>query len=90
MKDLEAEAVRQSHCDRKHMAHLCQGVVTISQQGLQLDCRICGVNTETLEGISSLLETARGLCRIVGVTYESLTQQQRRELLLECVSMIDS
>ena len=56
--DIEAEALRQSHCERKEQPHKCVGVVKISQQGMALDCRICGYTTETLEGVSCIIESA--------------------------------
>lgn len=39
----EAQRLRESHCERKRLAHKCVGTVTIGPGYLCLDCPVCGV-----------------------------------------------
>lgn len=82
-----AEEMRQSHCDRKQMAHKCVGVMTIKPGVVCLDCEICGMDTKYMEESSALLERARAICRITGTDYDGLSNDQKRQLLLEITAL---
>jgi hypothetical protein len=87
-QDLEAEMLRQSHCERKHMSHACVGVMTVNRVGVRLDCEICGCDMETLENVSDVMERAKALCAITGVEFHNLCRGKQRELLLEVAAML--
>lgn len=82
-----AEAMRQSHCDRKTQAHKCVGVMTVSRGQLCLNCELCGDDRHTLENTSALVREAKELCIIMGVDYDALEWQKRRELLLAILDL---
>jgi hypothetical protein len=85
--DEMAEALRVSHCDRKRQNHKCQGVVTIAPGQLRLDCKLCGEDRHTLDETMVLVREAREICDIVGVNYDALDAQKRRELLLAVLDL---
>ena len=85
--DEMAEALRQSHCDRKTQGHKCQGVVTISRGKLNLDCQLCGQDCHTLENSTALVQEVRELCTIMGVDYDKLESEKRWELLVAVLDL---
>ena len=82
-RDALTEEIRQSHCDRKWVAHKCIGVMTAGPQGIMLDCEICGQDTGYYEGISEIVQKAKEFCAILEVDYATLSLAKKRQLLLE-------
>ena len=85
--DQLAEAMRQSHCDRKTQSHKCLGVLTVAPGQMQLNCKLCGEDRHTLENVNVLVQEAKELCQIMGVDYDKMTWVKRRELLLAILDL---
>ncbi len=88
--EVMAEAMRQSHCDRKMQSHKCQGVMTIGHGVLKLDCILCGGDSRSLENASRLVQEAKDLCRVVGVDYDKLEWSKRNELLIAVLDLMSN
>lgn len=82
-----AESVRQSHCDRKGMAHKCVGVMTVGPKGIHLNCRVCGDENRPASFDPAVREYANEICDIFGVSFDSLGNDQKRRLLLEIAAL---
>ena len=85
--DEMAEAMRQSHCIRKTQSHKCVGVMTVSRGRLNLDCELCGQDSHCLENTNALVQEAKELCQILGVDYDKLAWDKRRELLIAVLDL---
>lgn len=68
-----AQALRQSHCDRKGQEHECVGSVSIERGKVNLSCALCGKG-ESIPGWSTYTAVKLSLIfRAAGISWENLT-----------------
>lgn len=81
--NITAEEYRRSHCDRKEATHQCIGEVSIKPGLFQLNCSLCGEATTQLMDDMDVCNAVRTVCRVMGHKWESLTDCQRKQIIIE-------
>lgn len=76
-----AESLRRAHC--AHAAagnpeHVCVGRCTITREGVDLDCKLCGKGGESLAPTETEARGARAVVEAIGMDWSSLTPEAQR------------
>lgn len=82
MLDELAQGLRKSHCSRGDSAdHECVGTCTITRDGVQLDCKLCGADAQHIAPSELLPETklARRVLAAAGLDWHSLSPEAKRD-----------
>lgn len=79
-----AQAVRVSHCSRPDKEHACVGVCTISAKGVELDCKLCGTDSQPL--ISEYVlrrdgKRAAAILESAGLDFERLSAETQLDVI---------
>lgn len=76
-----AETLRRAHCAHSaagEPTHVCVGRCTITRDKVELDCKLCGSDHQSLG--PSVIEAmpARAVVEAVGMSWDSLTPEAQR------------
>lgn len=86
-----AQALRESHCDRKGEEHSCVGTVTIKRGEMCLNCPLCGSDEGPPLGWSSATAAAlRCIFSTAGINWDSLDIQAQASAVREAVKIFGS
>lgn len=79
------QALRRSHCSNSGKEHACVGTCTITPQGLELSCTLCGTDTPPNRDVNEWLEDRASsiLHAAGGVLYEKLSSDAQCAILRE-------
>jgi len=77
------QALRRSHCahkDRDDPQHPCSGSCLITPQGVTLECKLCGNDTQLIAPSDTLPETrlVRAVLDSLGITYDVLAPEYQK------------
>lgn len=84
-----AQGLRRAHCSRgSDELHECVGKTTITRDGVDLECKLCGDQREPIAPSELLPETkrARRLMDAIGLDWDALVPERKRlvvEILAE-------
>jgi hypothetical protein len=76
-----AQGLRKAHCSRDgDELHECVGICTITRTGVQLDCKLCGNDSQLIAPSVLLIETtiAKRVLAAVGLEWHALTPERKR------------
>lgn len=76
-----AETLRRAHCAHARAAdadHVCVGRCIITREGIELDCKSCGGDTQPIAPSSYEARGARAVIEAVGMSWSSLTPEAQR------------
>ena len=83
--DLErlAQDLRVAHCARSG-EHPCAGICTITPNGVDLQCKICGAGEEPIAPSETLDEVrvARAALSSIGILWRALTPEMQRSIYI--------
>jgi hypothetical protein len=78
------QAIRKSHCSRKGEEHRCAGSCKITPKGLELECHICGNDTnKSIYFDKDLLRRAQQICNAIGVELNEFKEEKQMKILRE-------
>lgn len=82
-----AQGLRKAHCSRGgDELHECVGVATITRDGVELACKLCGKQSEPLVPLGRNTALARSVLAAIGLDWDALTPERKRlvvEILAE-------
>lgn len=73
-----AQTLRRAHCshaDAGEEHHRCIGKCTITNDGVQLDCKACGNDSQPIAPTPHEAKAARAVVEAAGLAWECLTPQ---------------
>lgn len=76
-----AESLRRAHCSHANAGnpdHACIGRLTVTRDGIDLDCKSCGAGTEPLAPTAHEARGARAVVEAIGMDWTSLTPEAQR------------
>ncbi len=79
------QALRRTHCDRHGHEHQCLGVMTVTPDGVLLDCKLCGKGEGPglIHGnfvTSEAWEVATRFSRAFGLDWEKLSLEVKHDV----------
>jgi hypothetical protein len=76
-----AEQLRRAHCahaSANDPEHACVGRCTITREGVELNCKLCGNGGESLTPSEGEARDARAVVEAIGMSWSSLTPEAKR------------
>lgn len=85
-----AQGIRRAHCSRTDDAqHTCVGQCTITPNGVELSCHLCGDQDEPIADVESAAGRAvRALLDRIGLEFESLSGETQRAAIDEMTQIL--
>ncbi len=77
-----AQAMRQSHCDRRDNPHECVGEMTIKRGEICLNCKLCGKGEEIPGWNHSTAKLLEKVFSAAGVSWSSLDMEAKRSAVI--------
>jgi hypothetical protein len=79
------QALRRSHCSNTGKEHACIGTCTITKDGIELECSLCGTDKrQNIEGVNEWLsDRASAVLHAAGMRYASLSDETKLAVLKE-------
>lgn len=91
MADMDelAQGLRRAHCSNKERDHDCVGTCTITVKGIELDCKLCGSDSQPLVALRATwrreAERAKKILGVAGLDFDVLAPLTQRAVIAELV-----